>query len=100
MNRLLAIAIEAHGGLERWRQFSEIEVDLASGGELLDRKGVRSSGAVHFAAKLHEQINSFVAASAPDKRMVFSADRIAVEAIEGNWSRSALNLADRFTAMI
>ena len=83
MNGLLANAIEAHGGLERWRQFTGIEVDLVSGGELLDRKGVRSSGTVHFAAKMHEQINSFVATSAPDKQMVFCADRIAVETIEG-----------------
>jgi hypothetical protein len=83
MNGLLANAIEAHGGLERWRQFTGIEVYLVSGGELLDRKGVRSSGTVHFAAKMHEQINSFVATSAPDKQMVFCADRIAVETIEG-----------------
>jgi hypothetical protein len=27
---------------------------------------------------MHEQINSFVATSAPDKQMVFCADRIAV----------------------
>ena len=53
MNGLLADAIEAHGGLERWKQFTRIEVDLVSGGELLDRKGVRSSGTVHFAAKMH-----------------------------------------------
>ena len=78
MNGLLANAIEAHGGLERWKQFTGIEVDLVSSGELLDRKGVRSSGTVHFAAKMHEQINSFVATSAPDKQMVFCADRIAV----------------------
>jgi hypothetical protein len=83
MNGLLANAIEAHGGLERWKQFTGIEVDLVSGGELLDRKGVRSSGTVHFVAKMHEQINSFVAASAPDKQMLFCADRIAVETIEG-----------------
>jgi hypothetical protein len=83
MNRLLANAIEAHGGLDRWKQFTKIEVDLVSGGELLDRKGVLSSGSVHFSAKMHEQIISFVAASAPDKKIVFHADRIAVEAIEG-----------------
>jgi hypothetical protein len=83
MNGLLANAIEAHGGLERWKQFTAIEVDLVSGGELLERKSVRSSGTVHFAAKMHEQINSFVATSAPDKKMVFCADRIAVETIEG-----------------
>ena len=40
MNGLLAHAIEAHGGLERWKQFTGIEVDLVSSGELLDRKGV------------------------------------------------------------
>jgi hypothetical protein len=38
MNGLLAHAIEAHGGLERWKQFTGIEVDLVSSGELLDRK--------------------------------------------------------------
>src|ERR1700722_10912678 len=83
MNGLLANAIEEHGGLERWRQFTGIEVDLVSGGELLDRKRRRSSGAVPFAAKMHEQINSFFAASAPDRQMVFCADRIALETIEG-----------------
>jgi hypothetical protein len=71
-----------------WKQFTGIEVDLVSGGELLDRKGVRSSGTVHFAVRMHEQINSFVATNAPDKQMVFCADRIAVETIEGNPSPS------------
>lgn len=38
MNDLLALAIEAHGGLERWNAIRAIEADLSVGGVLWDLK--------------------------------------------------------------
>ena len=67
-----------------WPMRSRHTAALNDGSNLQELKSillaaaVRSSGTVHFAAKMHEQINSFVATSAPDKQMVFCADRIAV----------------------
>jgi hypothetical protein len=35
MNKLLSNVIDAHGELDRWTQFTAIEADLGSEGELL-----------------------------------------------------------------
>jgi hypothetical protein len=39
MTRLKELAIEAHGGLQRWRQFEQVTADLVQGGVLWPLKG-------------------------------------------------------------
>jgi hypothetical protein len=39
MTRLKELAIEAHGGLQRWRQFGQVSADLVQGGALWPLKG-------------------------------------------------------------
>jgi hypothetical protein len=39
MNSLAELAINAHGGLDRWRQFEKVSADLAQGGVLRQVKG-------------------------------------------------------------
>jgi len=40
MMKLLNDIIEAHGGINRWNQFSKIEAQIVSGGNLFEMKGV------------------------------------------------------------
>jgi len=42
---LLAKVIEAHGGLERWRQFKGLSATLLDGGKLGDIKGIKVDAA-------------------------------------------------------
>ena len=39
MKQLKDFAIEAHGGLDRWRQFEQVSADLIQGGALWSLKG-------------------------------------------------------------
>ena len=39
MNSLAKITIEAHGGLDRWKQFEKVSADLVQGGVLWQVKG-------------------------------------------------------------
>lgn len=38
MNELLAKIIDAHGGLDRWRQYKKVEATIVSGGGLFPLK--------------------------------------------------------------
>jgi hypothetical protein len=83
MNKLLANAIDAHGGLERWKQFASVQADLVSGGELLDLKAPQSPESRRVTAMMHDQQSWVTPAGGPDKRSTFRADRVAIETIDG-----------------
>lgn len=79
MKKLLANAIDAHGGLDRWKQFKIIQAEVNSAGELLDRKVGTSGPAVSFSAVKREQAVTWPA-SGPDKSaVVFRPDRVTIE---------------------
>jgi hypothetical protein len=40
MNELLARILDAHGGMERWRGYEEVEATIVSGGGFFALKGV------------------------------------------------------------
>ena len=40
MQTLLDEVLEAHGGLDRWRQFSKVEADAVTGGGMFPLKGL------------------------------------------------------------
>jgi hypothetical protein len=40
MTSLLDEVLEAHGGLQRWRQFSRVEADALTGGGMFPLKGL------------------------------------------------------------
>lgn len=90
MNKLLANAMDAHGGLERWKQLVAIEADMVSGGELLDRKAPQSPEMRRVTAKTQEQMSFVTPAGGPDKRSVFRPDRVAIETTDGKL------IADRY----
>jgi hypothetical protein len=87
MNKLLADATDAHGGLERWKRLVTVETHVVGGGELLRLKQTPpSTGQLHFTVKTDEQVSSVVIPGAngtPDRRSVMRPDRVTLETLEG-----------------
>jgi hypothetical protein len=84
MTPLLADAIEAHGGLDRWKSRHTLSTTIVSGGDLWDLKGVgqdRSSRTMR--VELHRQWAS-VAPFGRDRHTDFTPNRIAVLAADGS----------------
>jgi hypothetical protein len=56
MNELLARILDAHGGMERWRGYEEVEATIVSGGGFFALKGVlQDSNPRRMTAWLHEE---------------------------------------------
>jgi hypothetical protein len=84
MSELLAVAVDAHGGLDRWQQLTGITARLSCGGQLWAAKGW--SGALDdFAATIdpHHQHSSLAPFTEPDRRSVFTPDRVAIATAAG-----------------
>ncbi|MGQ7958002.1 hypothetical protein ACUTAF_09880 [Pseudomonas sp. SP16.1] len=83
-SELLDRVLDAHGGIERWRQFSRVEASITSSGALWDMKGLKQdSQSRRMSVWLHEQRASVMPFGAPDQRTAYSPGRIAVETSEG-----------------
>lgn len=82
--KLLNDIIEAHGGLNRWSQFSKIEAQIVSSGKLFELKGVpQDPSPRQMTVWLHEQRASVYPFGGPDKRSSFSPGRVAIETLGG-----------------
>ncbi|MFJ9733566.1 hypothetical protein ACIRUL_19825 [Streptomyces sp. NPDC101171] len=84
MGDLLSNAIEAHGGLDRYNQYSSATVHFRLGGSLWrlkGREGILSHAAVRL--DLHRQHASHYPFTAAQLRTSFTAERVAVETVEG-----------------
>jgi hypothetical protein len=82
---LLATVLEAHGGLERWRQLDAVSARLVQGGAewaLKGHDGVLDD--VFARASLHEERESHHPFGAPDRRSAFTPDRVAIETTHGD----------------
>jgi hypothetical protein len=85
MNDLLTFVLEAHGGLERWKELSEISADLDVGGVLWGLKGQQGFvGASHLTASLHHQWASHSPFLKPADRTSFKAECVAIETLDGH----------------
>lgn len=83
-SELLDRVLEAHGGLDRWSQFSRVEASITSGGALWGMKGLRQdSMSRQMLVWLHEQRASVMPFGAPNQRTAYSPGRIAIETVEG-----------------
>jgi len=81
---LLNDIIEAHGGINRWKQFSKIEAEIVSGGKLFEMKGVPQDNTPRqMTVWLHEQKASVYPFGGPNQRSDFSSDRVAIETLDG-----------------
>jgi hypothetical protein len=84
MNELLARVIDAHGGMERWKEYEKVEATIVSGGGLFALKGVlQDSNPRRMTAWLHQERSSVLPFGAPDQRTMFTPDRIAIEKLDG-----------------
>ena len=84
MNALLEIAIEAHGGLRRWRQLTSITASLSFAGPMLNSKGWEGAlEQVVVSVDTHIQSALIGPFTAPDRRGLFTSNRVAIETSEG-----------------
>ena len=85
MIELLTKVLGAHGGLECWRSYNKVDATIVSGGGFFALKGVlQDANPRRMTVWLHEQRSSVTPYGAPDQRTMFTADRIAIEKLDGN----------------
>ncbi|MEU9337154.1 hypothetical protein AB0D49_29010 [Streptomyces sp. NPDC048290] len=84
MSTLLDNILDAHGGLDRWRQLSSVRATVVSGGDLFALKGLPQDPTPReMTVRLHEERASVAPFGAPDQRTDFTADRVAIERTDG-----------------
>jgi len=84
MSDLLTIAVRAHGGLDRWRELTEITAHAHGGGLLWGGKGHEGIFAdTHVTIDPRVQRASHDPIGAPGRRTVYTPERVAIEADDG-----------------
>jgi hypothetical protein len=97
MNDLASLAIDGHGGLERWRQLKSVSARLRQGGVLWQLKG--QSGVlddVHLTVDLRKELASHRPFGEPDRHSSFQPDRVAIETSEGRVVQERANPRESF----
>ena len=84
MNEFLVKIIDAHGGADRWHRYEKVEATIVSGGGFFALRGVpQDANPRRMTVWLHEERSSVSPYGAPDQRMVFTPERIAIEKLDG-----------------
>ncbi len=97
MIELLEKALEAHGGLDRWKSFEKVEAQIVSGGGFFSLKGLlQDADPRQMTVWLHEERSSVLPYGAPDQRTMFTPDRIAIEKLDGTVVAERLTPKDSF----
>src|SRR5262249_20273290 len=74
MNELLTKVFDAHGGLERWRNYNKVEATIVSGGGFFALKGVlQDANPRRMTVWLHEERSSVTPYGAADQRTMRNA---------------------------
>jgi len=97
MTKLSDLAVDAHGGLGRWRQFNSVSARLLNGGALWALKhqaGVLDD--VHVRADLRKEWASHWPFTEPNLRTSFEPHRVAIETTGGQVVEERLNPRDSF----
>lgn len=85
MTDLLGAVLEAHGGLDRWRQYDRVQATIVSGGLLFELKGQpQDRSPRRMTAALQREWSSVQPFGADDQRTDFTPDRIAIEKLNGD----------------
>jgi hypothetical protein len=80
MHDLLAQAIAAHGGLDRWNTFKRVTATVVAGGGLWPMKGLKlDASPLEETVTFHEESASISPFGQPDWHIAFTPDRIATE---------------------
>ncbi|VWX51162.1 hypothetical protein [Novosphingobium sp. 9U] len=84
-NRLLAEALEAHGGLDRWRKLEGLSSTIVSGGQLWGIKGVAMPPIPRSATtEFRRQWMSVTPFGEPDWTMTWLPERVVIDASDGS----------------
>jgi hypothetical protein len=85
MSDLISEVLQAHGGIERWRQFTTATATIVSDGELFSAKGLpQDLNRRQMTVRLHEEHASVQPFGAPGQRTDFTPGRIAIERADGS----------------
>ncbi len=96
MGNLLQLAIEAHGGLERWRQFNEVKANVSITGALWHLKGQPDVlKNVQVVAQLHRQ-HLVTHLIGKDRRTIFTAGEVSIESESGVIEETRVDPATSF----
>ena len=94
---LLTRVLDAHGGIQRWQQFTRVEATIVSGGLLFEMKGMPQDPTPrHMAAALQHEWSSVRPFGADDQRTDFRPDRVAIEKLDGTLVAERLHPRDSF----
>jgi hypothetical protein len=84
MNTLLDLAIEAHGGWDRWQRLSKIRAEISAGGAIWPLKG--HGGRLDFRANAHldtQRVELSPFKQRPDRSGIYEPERTTIETVEG-----------------
>jgi hypothetical protein len=96
MDNLLNLAIEAHGGLERWRQFNVVRANASITGALWHLKGQPDVPKnVQVAAQLHRQ-HLVTHLIGRDRRTIFTTGQVSIESESGVVEETRVDPATSF----
>jgi hypothetical protein len=84
MSDLLALAVEAHGGMQRWDEFKALRTELSVAGAIWSIK--QQPGLLTdkiFEIETHAERLTITPFTGPDRRSVFVPDRLVLETLDG-----------------
>jgi hypothetical protein len=97
MNELAKSAMDAHGGLDRWRPLKTVSARLVQGGVLWALKGTDGIlNDVHVTADLRKEWASHWPFTKPNRHTSFQPDRVAIETTDGEVVEERLNPRESF----
>jgi len=97
MSDLAKFAIDAHGGLDRWRQLSTLSAHLLQGGALWKLKGQENTlKDVNVTVHLRNEWTEHSPFRRADQHTSFQPDRIAIESSDGEVLHERVNPRESF----
>ena len=84
MNHLLSRILDAHGGMDLWRDYEKVEATIVAAGGFYPLKGMLQEATPRrMTAWLHQERSSMLPSGAPDQRTMFTPERVAIEKPDG-----------------
>ena len=100
MNQLLSRILDAHGGMDRWREYEKVEATIVSGGGFFALKGmIPDATPRRMTAWLHEERSSVCPYGQPDLRTMSTSHRIAMKNWTVHWLQNDMHRGIRSPAI-
>ena len=97
MADLLDEVLDAHGGLDHWRQFSQVQATIVTGGGLWAIKGQpQDPSPRRMTAALDREWASLRPFGADDQRTAFTPERVAIKKLDGTVVSERFNPRESF----